>query len=97
MKKPKYVQKKKDRMKNEKQNLQQKGEKIKKMKREKKWKRPYKKTKVKCKNEKKYQKHRANSKEEIVTLSQMNILPFPKTTLQANDKSYLILFFLFSY
>ena len=41
---------------------------------------------------KKYQKHRANSKEEIVTLSQMNILPFPKTTLQANDKSYLISF-----
>ena len=38
-----------------------------------------------------------NSKEEIVTLSQMNILPFPKTTLQANDKSYLISFFMFSY
>ena len=29
------------------------------------------------KRKKKYQKHRANSKEEIVTLSQMNILPFP--------------------
>ena len=28
------------------------------------------------KRKKKYQKHRANSKEEIVTLSQMNILPF---------------------
>ena len=49
------------------------------------------------KTKKKYQKHRANSKEEIVTLSQMNILPFPKTTLQANDKSYLISFFMFSY
>ena len=43
-------------MKNEKKNLQQKGEKIKKMKREKKWIRPYKKTKVKYKNEKKISK-----------------------------------------
>ena len=57
-----------------------------------------------AKTKKIYQKHRANSKEEIVTLSQMNILPFPKTTLpfpkttlQANDKSYLISFFMFSY
>ena len=49
------------------------------------------------KRKKKYQKHRANSKEEVLTLSQMNILPFPKTTLQANDKSYLISFFMFSY
>ena len=49
------------------------------------------------KRKKKYQKHRANSKEEIVTISQMNILPFPITTLQANDKSYLISFFMFSY
>ena len=45
-----------------------------------------------AKMKKKYQKHRANSKEEIVTISQMNILPFPNTTLQANDKSYLISF-----
>ena len=50
-----------------------------------------------AKMKKKYQKHRANSKEEIVTLSQMNILPFPKTTLQDNNKSYLISFFMFSY
>ena len=50
-----------------------------------------------AKTKKKYQKHRANSKEEIVTLSQMNILPFPKTTLQANDKSYLISYIMFSY
>ena len=50
-----------------------------------------------AKTKKKYQKHRANFKEEIVTSSQMNILPFPKTTLQANDKSYLISFFMFSY
>ena len=50
-----------------------------------------------AKTKKNYQKHRANSKEEIVTLSQMNILPFPKTTLQANDKSYLISFFMFTY
>ena len=49
------------------------------------------------KRKKKYQKHHANYKEELVTLSQINILPFPKTTLQANDKSYLISFFMFSY
>ena len=50
-----------------------------------------------AKMKKKSQKHRANSKKEIITLSQMNILPFSKTTLQANDQSYLISFFMFSY
>ena len=96
MKKTKYVQKK-DRMKNEKKKSPTQRREDQKNEEKKKWKRPYKKTKVKCKNEKKYQKHRANYKEEVVTLSQMNILPFPKTTLQANDKSYLISFFMFSY
>ena len=96
MKKPKYVQKKKIEWKMKKKSPTKRRE-DQKNEEKRKWKRPYKKTKVKCKNEKKYQKHRANSKEEVVTLSQMNILPFPKTTLQANDKSYLISFFMFSY
>ena len=84
-------------MKNEKKNLQQKGEKIKKIKEKKNEKDLTRKKKSNAKTKKKYQKYRANSKEEIVTLSQMNILPFPKTTLQDNTKSYLISFFMFSY
>ena len=69
----------------------------KKERRSKKLKRPYKKTKVKCKSEKKNQKQYENSMVAIVTLSRMNILPFAKTTLQTNYKSYLISFFMFSY
>ena len=90
------MSKKKDRMENGKK-ISNKKEKIQKMKRKKNEKDLTRKQRSSAKTEKKYQKHRVNSKEEIVTLSQMNILPFHKTTLQANDKSYLISFFMFSY
>ena len=39
----------------------------------------------------------ANFKEEIIILRQMNVLPFSKPTLQANNKSYLIPFYVFSH
>ena len=41
---------------------------------------------------KKILRHCANFKEEIVTLSQMNIQSFHKTTLQDNDNCYVISF-----
>ena len=77
--------------------ISNKKEKIQKMKRKKNEKDLTRKQRSSAKTEKKYQNHSQNYNEEIVTLSQMNILPFPKTTLQANDKSYLISSFMFSY